>query len=122
MAKLVSSADVLNRLAGIRGVEVPKSVTEPRLQGYIEEASGIVLQKAGFEDGDAVPAQGSAQRGVLDGLVIRLAVLSVLGDLFGSDADMREANRRERNDLLEEAEALVVTDSPSNSQTFFEAV
>lgn len=121
MAKLVASADVLNRLAGIRGVEVPKSVTEPRLQGYIEEASGIVLQKAGIED-NAVPAQGTATRGVLDGLVVRLAVLSVLGDLFGTDADMREANRRERNDLLEEASTLLVVDSPGNSDTFFEAV
>lgn len=121
MAKLVDSADVLNRLAGIRGVEVPKSVTEPRLQGYIEEASGIVLQKAGIDAAD-VPAKGTEQRGVLDGLVIRLAVLAILGDLFGSDAEMREANRRERNDLLEEAEELVVEGSPDTSQTFFEVI
>lgn len=120
MAKLVTHADVMNRLAGVAGVKVPDSVTEPRTQTYIEEASGIVLQKAGLTE-NQVPAKGTPQRGVLDGLVIRLAVLAILGDLFGSNPDMREANRRERNDLLEEAETLATEDSTDN-QVFWDPV
>lgn len=122
MVKLVSSADVMNRLAGIRGVDVPKTVTEPRLQGYIEEASGIVLQKAGLDDSE-IPEKGTAQRGVLDGLAVRLAALAVLGDLFGANPEMREANRNERNDLLKEAEELAAEDAPdSGNEAFFEQV
>lgn len=116
--KLVEDVDVLNRLAVIPGLTLPTSLKQSeRITGYIEEASGVVMQKAGYED---APDLGSIERSVLNGQAIRLAVLTILGDLYGTDPDMREAIRRERDAFLKELDAASEDDAGGGDEVFWE--
>lgn len=118
--RLVEAADVDERLSGIQGFRKPSTLTDERMNSYIEGASSIILQKAGYT---TPPAKGKTSRSVLDDLTIRLSVLSIMGDLFGTNPDMRESNRRERNDLLAEAETLAEeTANDSGGASFFDTV
>lgn len=113
MAGIITGAQVKERLATRPGFDAPSTLDDPAdYQDYADTASAVVMQRSGLS---VAPAADTDARLVLEDLAIRLAILDILLDLYGTDADYREVNRRERDSLLKEIDAFGEGDTTTDS-------
>jgi hypothetical protein len=97
----VEVAAVRTRLSELQGLRLPSTITDPRLQEYVDAATGELLTAAGRT---SAPSAG-VTRSALENLCLDLVVAQVRRDLYGLQSDMVEALGRDIDRILARATA-----------------
>lgn len=97
--QLVGHQEVLDRLAHMQGIRVPKTLTQPILDGYIERATARVLRKMKLGD---VPGDDTLERDAAEGACLGLVLFEIRKDFFGLDGEAMTALSKHVEHTLDE--------------------